>query len=375
MKKTVLLAASSLFLCGSVLTYMASFRVFSNDRPNPNQNQFGGYGQLNSTNEIYYYDDTCFYYQARSAGMQFDESALFSYNITTGAVSKVCKRINCDHQTAACSIYPLYMDYHAIMKAALIDHRFYAPCYTSKKYEVIQWDPLSNIIEPVLEIPHSQTVGEQNGMHTELPSFFEYVMQLPEEQLLVQYNNVIHIYNHDLKEITHFACSDFTHPLVIGNLLYWIDFNVFAVNCYNLNTFVLEKDVLSDALEEREVCGITWGQPFVNFGYNGKLYFPNKDAVYAYDNETKSAQKVIKTDEFSEESNKRVCFGDGNRIYYKQEGIVYRMNLDNGQIEKLPEMTDVPAARVYDYLLVLAPVQKGEASDIQRYDLNGRKIE
>ena len=106
---------SMIFLCSGLIALgiclSASFGLMSDEKRMPNQNMFGGYGEIHSTSNYtqhFYYDDTNFYYQAYAPTWNNSFFEMYSYDFETSESYQVCRRISCSHKTANCSISPCY---------------------------------------------------------------------------------------------------------------------------------------------------------------------------------------------------------------------------------------------------------------------------
>lgn len=356
---------------------LASFGVFSDSRRRSGKNMFGGYGQVCMTGnpmQHYYYDDTTFYYLASAPSWNshvFHE--LYAYDLAAGESYSVCKRISCDHKSAACPIHRLYQNDYGTTNGywSMIDNEFIAPHYTKNEMPIIRWNPLTDSVQTVKNPPRYTGVSDSEFV-ANYQNWFNDAMRLTENRVLVGYNNKMYVCNNRFEEQFTFPSQGLAYPLVAGNQLFWTgDSN--ELNAVDLETGEVERNVLAGLFGMKKIVTV-WepGEQFAAFVYRDKIFFPRKETIYAFEPEQRSVTEIAHFDKLTDDEP-YACFGTENLMYYKWEGTVRCMNLDTGAVTDLPEMPKVPCAAVHDYLLFVRRDTTG-TDDIECYDRNGKTV-
>lgn len=376
MMKHIICAAA--FLLTALACVLASFGIFSDSRLLPNQNQLGGFGEISAAGnpeQHYYYDDTTFYYQAGAPSWgKHTFFELYAYDLATGKSHSVCKRISCNHKSAACPIHRLYQNDYGEGTGYwnLIDHQFVAPHYTKNEMPVICWNPLTNTVRTAANPPRYTGVSD-NEFVGNYQNFFNQAMRLTDDLVLIGYNNEMHVCDNEFQEQFSFSAMGLGYPTVIGNRLYWLGSYTDDLRVINLETQEQEKNLLDGLFHTKKVVSLREaGWPFAAFTYRDKIYFPRRETIYAFDPAQHSVTEIAQFDKLTDEEP-YACFGTEHLMYYKWEGTVRCMNLDTGAVTDLPEMPKVPCAAVHDYLLFVRPSTTG-TDDIECYDRNGKTV-
>lgn len=364
-----------LILCTFCL--LASFGVFSDQKRQPGQNQFGGYGQISSTGNPemhYYYDDTTFYYPASAVSWGRFGNTMYAYDFRTGTSSSICKRIFCTHQTAGCPLHPLYNGELAPGSGYwnMIDHQFVAPVVTKQEMQICFWDALSDRSQIVAAVPRYNKVTDSSDFSGTYESFFNSAMRINDNLILIGYNNEMHLCDAQFRDVFCLTSQEVLFPLVTAGKLCWLDMFC-GLQCLDLKTGSIESNMTDGLFDTRvSVWDPEW--PFVAFTYGNEIYFPYAGAVYALNPDQHTARKITEIDPQTEE-NPYACFGSGNQMYYQKDNLVRRMDLDSGVVTDLPEMPKVPAAAVRDLLLYIKPEPTGSAEDILCFDHSGKPVQ
>ena len=376
MKKLVF---SLLAVCACVLCFLASFGMFSNRNRMFMQNMLGGYGQINTVGNPryhYYYDDTNFYYPAYITSWSNFDFTMFLYDLESGQCSRVCKRISCIHKTADCPIHPLFQS--DIVQSTrgewnMIDHQFIAASLTKDFMQINCWDPVSNSITKIIDIPRYMRVSDRKDLGGQYESFFNEAMRLTDDLVLIGYNNEMYICDNQYHERFRFSCRGLRFPLVTAHRLFWLGMQN-ELNCIDLETGEREDNILKDCFKTRRVVSIfDYNYPFAAFTYDDKVYFPYKGMIYAFDPQEHSVCSIVQIDKLTKD-DPYACFINENLLYYKQQDIIHCMNLDTGSVTVLPDMPKVPSVSVRDLFLYIRPDVTGESDDIICFDRSGKLV-
>lgn len=368
-----------IFLCTSLLALgvclSASFGLLSDEKRMPNQNMFGGYGEIYSTGNYtqhFYYDDTNFYYRAYVPTWNRSFFELYSYDFETGESYPICRRISCSHKTADCSISPCYQGDIYGGNLNIIDNKFISLKNTDDELKVRLWYPLDNTYKSAIEIPRYNSVSDAQGLGGKYESFFNDALRLNDNMLLIGYNNEMHIYDNNYKEMFRFSCRGLLYPLIVGNKFCWSGMQN-ELNSIDLESGAVENNLLDGLFETKEIVSIReFDYPFSAFVYGDEIYFPRENRIYAFNPASHSLHEVMEIDTLSK-SDPYACFGDENLMYYKKNGIVHTLNLDTLTVTDLPDLPKVPCASVHDFLLFVSPETTG-TNDIECYYRNGKQV-
>lgn len=373
--KSVLL---SVVFCGLfVFCLLSSFGTFSGRRTAAGQNRFGGFGEISETgcrSLRFYYDDTSFYYIANIPSFQYDTSALYRYDLKTGQASAVCQRVCCSHHSTDCPLYPLTQN-ASLELMSYADHGFITSFKTEDLFQIFFWDPLTDSRKLLLDLPYYQAVSDSAGLGGKYATYMNdgTAMRLRDDLLMIGYNGEMHLYDSEMHDRGYFIANDMYNPLLTGESLCWLDMNG-NVCCYSLTTGKTQRNVLKGLLPSRKKTSVLYyDYPFVWYAYAGNVYFPYKEAIYAYDPAAGTLTEITKTDKLSKESP-YACLLTDNRLYYHLDGIVRCMDLDDGSVTELPALPQVPAAAVRDLLLTVPAAPSGESGEIGLYDRNGKAV-
>lgn len=366
-----------LSLCvGSLL---AAYGFGSGMQHAPEQNQFGGYGEIRSAGNLsqqYFCDDTTFYYPAVVASWGHVCTTMFACDLASGKCSSICKRISCTHRTADCPLHPLYQGPSSQESGYwnLIDNHFIAPKLTKDKFLITGWNAFTDKSEIIAELPRFNQVSDSAGLSGKYESFFNDAMRVTEDLLLIGYNNQMHIYDNTYRELYRFPCSGLLYPLVTGNRLFWLGMSN-ELNSIRLDTGELEYDLLKGVFSpERSDTILDSSGNFCAFSYENEIYFPHDCMIYAFDAEQHSVREIAQFDALTEDEP-YACFGNENQMYYKCDGVVRCMNLEKGTVTSLPDLPKVPCAAAGNYLLFVRSNCTGEDADIACYDKDGKPVD
>ncbi len=370
--KRMMIPLLAAVLCAGCM--LASFGALSDDRRQPGQNAFGGFGQIHSTGNPanrFYYDDTAFYYPVSDVSWDAYSTltrTVYAYDFASGQSSAVCKRISCTHETAACALHPLYQSGDPKGCWNLIDSAFIAPHRTKSSLQIIRWEPLTDCTEVILELPPYLTLSDSEGLTGRYESFFNEALRLTDDRILIGWNNEMHVFDSDMHDLFSFPGSGLTYPLIAGRRLFWLGLSG-DLRCVHLDTGKTETGILTGL----PVSGITEaGFPDSAFAYGNELFFAQGGTVYALDADTFALRTVTATDPPDAE-NPYALFGTENRMYYRSNGTVCCIDIDTGAVTALPDMEKVPCAAVREYLLYLDPEPDG-TDDITVFDRSGRAV-
>lgn len=369
-----------IFLCTGLLalgvSLSASFGLLTNEKRMQDQNMFGGYCEIRSVGNYtqhFYYDDTNFYYQAYVPTWNHSFSELYSYDFEAGESYRVCKRSSCSHKTANCPIHPCYQGDAAYGGVwALVDNNFISLKNSDDEMQIRLWDPLTDEYASAIEIPRYNSVSDEQGLGGKYESFFNDALRLNDDTILIGYNNEMHIYDNDYREILRFPCRGLLYPMLTGKKLCWTGMQN-ELNSIDLESGKIENNLLDGFFDTKQVVSIRdFDYPFAAFTYGDEIYFPREGTIYAFDTSTHSLRDITDIDPLSE-ADPYACFMDGNIMYFKKNGIVHTMDLDTLTVTDLPNFPKVPCASVHDLLLFVNPNTNG-TDDIECYDRNGKQV-
>lgn len=371
--KSIIILCSGLLALGVCLS--ASFGLLSDEKRMPNQNMFGGYGEIYSTGNYtqhFYYDDTNFYYRAYVPTWNRSFFEMYSYDFETSESYPICRRISCSHKTEDCSISPCYQSDNYNGNLNIIDNKFISLKKTDDELKVRLWNPLDNTYKSAIEIPRYNSVSDAQGLNGKYESFFNDALRLNDDMLLIGYNNEMRIYDNNYREMFRFSCRGLLYPMIAGNKFCWSGMQN-ELNSIDLESGVVEKNLLDGLFETKEIVSISdFDYPFSAFTYKDEIYFPRNNIIYAFNPTTHILREITEIDPLSA-SDPYACFGDGNLMYYKKNGIVHTMNLDTLTITDITDLPKVPCASVHDLLLFVSPETTGK-NDIECYDIRGKQV-
>lgn len=369
--KRIIILCSGLIALGICL--LASFGLMSDEKRMPNQNMFGGYGEIHSTSNYtqhFYYDDINFYYQAYAPTWNNSFFEMYSYDFETSESYQVCRRISCSHKTADCSISPCYQSDNYNGDWNLVDNKFISLQKSDDELQIRLWNPLTDTYNSAIEIPRYNSVSDAQGLNGKYESFFNNALRLNDDMLLIGYNNEMHIYDNNYKEILRFSCRGLLYPLIVGNKLCWSGMQN-ELNSIDLKSGAIESNLLDGFFETKEIVSVREpDHPFSAFVYRDEIFFPRNNKIYAFNPMTHSLREITEIDVLSK-SDPYACFGNENLMYYKKSGIVHTMNLDTLTVTDIPDLPKVPCASVRDLLLFVSPETTGK-NDIECYDIIGK---
>jgi len=366
-------------LCSGILALgiclSASFGLLTNKNRMQNQNMFGGYGEIHSVENYtqhFYYDDTNFYYQAYVPTWNNSFFELYSYDFESGESYRVCKRISCSHKTANCPIHPCYQTENIPYGGQwnLVDNQFITLQNSDDKLLIQLWNPLTDVYTSTIQVPRYNSISDAQGLGGKYESFFNHALRLNDDMILIGFNNQMHIYDNNYREILRFSCDGLLYPLIAGNKLCWSGHG--ELNCIDLKSGKTENNLLDGLFKtEKNISVRELNYPFSAFVYGDEIYFPRENSIYAFNPTSHSLREITKIDPLST-IDPYACFGDGNLMYYKQNGIVHTMNLDTLTVNDMPDLLKVPCASVRDLLLFVNPETTG-TNDIECYDISEKR--
>lgn len=360
-------------LCSGILALgiclSASFGFLSNENRMNNQNMFGGFGEIRSVgnySQHFYYDDTNFYYHAYTATWNVSAFELYSYDFESGESYPVCRRISCSHTGAACHINPCYQCDSPFGIWDHIDNKFVSLQKSDDELLIRLWNPLSDTYRSVMNVPRYRNFSDNRDYVGKYESFFNAALRISDDLILIGYNNEMHIYDNDYNERFRFLSNSLGYPMTVGKKFCWLGMHN-ELNSIDLESGKIENNILDGLFDTKNIVSICeLNQEFSAFAYEDEMYFPHEDNIYAFNPTTHSLREITEIDPLSED-NPYACFGDGNFMYYKKNGIVHCMNLDTLAVNDLPDLPKVPCCAVHDSLLFVSTDTNG-INDIECYD-------
>lgn len=368
-------------LCSGILALgvclSASFGFLSNENRMNNQNMFGGFGEIRSVgnySQHFYYDDINFYYQAYVPTWNNSFFELYSYNFESGESYPVCKRISCSHKNANCHIHPCYQTEKIPDSGEwnLVDNQFISLKNSDDELIIQLWNPLTDTYASAIDVPRYNSISDAQGFEGKYESFYNDALRLNDELILIGYNNEMHIYDNNYREMFRFSCRGLLYPLIADNKLCWTGMQS-ELNSIDLESGKIENNLLDELFETEKIVSVKeLDYPFSAFVYRDEIYFPRDGIIYAFNLTTHSLREITQIDPLSE-TDPYACFGDGNLMYYKENGIVHAVNLDTLTVNDLPDLPKVPCASVHDLLLFVNPDTTGK-NDIECYGISGKQV-
>ena len=338
MKRIVLVVSIIIMALLGVMIFGRS----SNDKRQPSQNVLGGIAEISSSarcRSVYlpvFYDEQNVYLDIQEDQIS---DQLYSMNVKSGELQRVCSRPMCDHLSEDCPISRLYRT--SFLSFFAVDNSLYYYDKTDDKLSLYEWDIMSDKDKKICEFPSEINVKDDQGTNVKIETGISCVERINAETLFVHSGMTGYVFNNDFQLISRFDCGS-------GLEFAFTDDSIYYMQGTDFCRYSLAENKLYDKI--LEAAGVTSApSSYSYYGYNGKLWFFSENHICSYSPDD---------NKITEEISAFVPMGFkiiGQKLYYgNEQGGVCALDLQSGKSEVIEGLSVIPTDEINGRLLIYA---------------------